>query len=154
MLDDRLRQYDQRIARICQQDERCRRLVKVEGVGPLVATAVVAAIGNARQFTNGRELSAWLGLVPREHSSGKRTVLLGISKRGNRYLRTLLIHGARAAERIRYARSIWLSRLKLRGGPNVAAVALANKNARVLWALLARGDSYRVRPALDRASAA
>ena len=72
LLDDRLRQYDQRIARICQQDERCRRLVKVEGVGPLVATAVVAAIGNARQFTNGRELSAWLGLVPREHSSGKR----------------------------------------------------------------------------------
>ena len=77
MLDDRLRQYDQRIARICQQDERCRRLVKVEGVGPLVATAVVAAIGNARQFTNGRELSAWLGLVPREHSSGQRTMLLG-----------------------------------------------------------------------------
>ena len=150
MLDERLRQYDQRIARCCQQDERCRRLVKVEGVGPLVATALVAAIGNARQFTNGRELSAWLGLVPREHSSAKRTMLLGISKRGNRYLRTLLIHGARAATRVaerkRDARSIWLSRLKLRGGPNVAAVALANKNARVLWALLARGDSYRVRP--------
>jgi transposase len=158
MLDDRLRQYDQRIARICQQDERCRRLVKVEGVGPLVATAVVAAIGNARQFTNGRELSAWLGLVPREHSSGQRTMLLGISKRGNRYLRTLLIHGARAAARVaerkRDARSIWLSRLKLRGGPNVAVVALANKNARVMWALLARGDCYRVRPALDRAAAA
>jgi transposase len=158
MLDDRLRQYDQRIARCCQQDERCRRLVKVEGVGPLVATAVVAAIGNARQFTNGRELSAWLGLVPREHSSGQRTMLLGISKRGNRYLRTLLIHGARAAARVaerkRDARSIWLSRLKLRGGPNVAAVALANKNARVMWALLARGDCYRVRPALDRAAAA
>ena len=158
MLDDRLRQYDQRIARCCQQDERCRRLVKVEGVGPLVATAVVGAIGNARQFTNGRELSAWLGLVPREHSSGNRTILLGISKRGNRYLRTLLIHGARAATRVAErkcdARSIWLSRLKLRGGPNVAAVALANKNARVLWALLARGDSYKVRPALDRASAA
>jgi transposase len=134
------------------------KLRKVEGVGPLVATAVIAAIGNARQFTNGRELSAWLGLVPREHSSGNRTMLLGISKRGNRYLRTLLIHGARAAARVaerkRDARSIWLSRLKLRGGPNVAAVALANKNARVLWALLARGDSYRVRPAMDRESAA
>ena len=130
------------------------RLVKVEGVGPLVATAVVAAIGNTRQFTNGRELSAWLGLVPREHSSGQRTMLLGINKRGNRYLRTLLIHGARVAERKRDARSIWLSRLKLRGGPNVAAVALANKNARVMWALLARGDSYRVRPAMDRAAAA
>ena len=132
----------------------CRRLVKVEGVGPLVATAVVAAIGNTRQFTNGRELSAWLGLVRREHSSGQRTMLLGINKRGNRYLRTLLIHGARVAERKRDARSIWLSRLKLRGGPNVAAVALANKNARVMWALLARGDSYRVRPAMDRAAAA
>jgi transposase len=96
--------------------------------------------------------------VPREHSSGQRTMLLGISKRGNRYLRTLLIHGARAAARVaerkRDARSIWLSRLKLRGGPNVAVVALANKNARVMWALLARGDCYRVRPALDRAAAA
>ena len=155
MLDDRLRQYDQRIARCCQQDERCRRLVKVEGVGPLVATALVAAIGNARQFTNGRELSAWLGLVPREHSSGKRTRLLGISSVAI-VTCALLIHGARAATRVaerkRDARSIWLSRLKLRGGPNVAAVALANKNARVLWALLARGDSYRVR--IDRASAA
>jgi transposase len=139
-------------------DDRGERLIKVEGVGPLVATAVVAAIGNARQFTNGRELSAWLGLVPREHSSGKRTMLLGISKRGNRYLRTLLIHGAQAATRVaerkRDPRSTWLSRLKLRGGPNVAAVALANKNARVMWALLARGDSYRVRPAMDRAAAA
>jgi transposase len=144
LLDDCLRQYDQRIARVC------------EGVGPLVATAIVAAIGNPQQFTNGRELGAWLGLVPREHSSGNRTMLLGISKRGNRYLRTLLIHGAcaatRVAERKRDARSIWLSRLKLRGGPNVAAVALANKNARVMWALLARGDSYRVRT--DRAAAA
>jgi transposase len=155
MFDDRLRQYDQRITRVCRQDERCRRLVKVEGVGPLVATALVGAIGSARQFTNGRELSAWLGLVPREHSSGKRTLLLGISKRGNRYLRTLLIHGARSATRVaerkRDARNLWLSRLKLRSGPNVAAVALANKNARVLWALLARGDSYRV--LTDRVSA-
>ena len=158
MLDDRLRQYDQRVTRICQQDERCRRLVKVEGVGPLVATALVAAIGNARQFKNGRELSAWLGLVPRQQSSGQRNVLLGISKRGYRYLRTLIIHGARAASRVagceRDARSIWVSRLKLRGGPNVAAVGLANKNARVVWALLTRGETYRIRPAMDRASAA
>ncbi len=97
-----------------------RRLVKVEGVGPLAATALVGAIGSARQFTNGRELSAWLGLVPRERSSGNRTMLLGISQRGSRYLRTLLIHGARAAARVaerkRDARSVWLSRLKLRGG--------------------------------------
>ena len=72
---------DRHIERLCQQDERCRRLVKVEGVGPLVATAVVAAVGNARQFKNGRELSAWLGLVPREYSSGNRTVMLGILRR-------------------------------------------------------------------------
>jgi transposase len=82
MLDDRLRQYDQRIAPICQQDERGRRLIKVEGVGPLVATVVVGAIGNARQFTSGGEFSAWLGLVPHAHSSGNRSMLLGISKRG------------------------------------------------------------------------
>jgi transposase len=77
-------------------DERCQRLTKVEGVGPLVATALVAAVGNANEFKSGRELSAWLGLVPRQHSSGNRNVLLGISKRGDRYLRTLLIHGARS----------------------------------------------------------
>lgn len=152
-LDDHLRQYDQRIERVCQQDERCQRLIKVEGVGPLVAAALVAAAGNARQFKNGRELSAWLGLVPREHSSGPRTVLLDISKRGDRYLRTLLIHGARAvvgvAERKGDARSIWVSRLKSRRGPNVATVALANKNARVLWVLLSRNDSYRA-PAAPR----
>ncbi len=146
-LDDYLRRHDQRIARLCQEDERCRRLVKVEGVGPLIATALVAAIGNARQFKSGRELGAWLGLVPRQHSSGQRTLLLGISKRGDRYLRTLLIHGARAAARVAErrldARSIWISRLKQRSGPNVAAVALANKNARVMWALLARNQSYR-----------
>ncbi len=102
--------------------------------------------------------SAWLGLAPREYSSVTRTVMLGSSKRGNRYPRKLIIHGARAvareAERKRDVRSIWLSRLKLRGGPNVAAVALANKNARVIWALLARGDSYRVRTSMHREAAA
>ena len=146
-LDEQIRCHDQRIARLCQADERCRRLVEVEGVGPLIATALVAAIGNARQFKNGRALSAWLGLVPRQHSSGQRTVLLGISKRGDRYLRTLLIHGARSATRVaerkRDARSVWVNRLKLRSGPNVTAVALANKNARVMWALLTRNQSYR-----------
>ncbi len=151
-------QYDRRIKRLCQQDERCRWLVKLEGVGPLVATAVAVAIGNVGQYKNGREPSAWLGLAPREYSSVTRTVMLGISKRGNRYMRKLIIHGARAvarvAERKRDARSIWLSRLKLRGGPNVAAVALANKNARVIWALLARGDSYRVRTSMHREAAA
>ena len=95
--DERIRTYDLRIGRVFAHDERCQRLAKVEGVGPLVATAMVAAVGNAREFKSGRELSAWLGLVPRQHSSGNRNVLLGISKRGDRYLRTLLIHGARSA---------------------------------------------------------
>ena len=149
-IDDRLRQYDLTIQRLFRQDERCQRVAAVEGVGPLTATALVAAVGNATEFRSGRELAAYLGLVPRHRASGGRTVLLGISKRGDRYLRTLLIHGARSAlhriERQRGARAIWAARLKLRRGANVAAVALANKNARVLWALLSRGQSYRPAP--------
>ena len=120
----------------------------VEGVGPLTATALIAAVGNARQFRSGRELSTWLGLVPRQHSTGGRSVLLGISKRGDRYLRTLLIHAARAALRFaarkRDPRSRWIGAVRERRGANTAAVALANKNARVLWALLARNEDYRL----------
>src|SRR5580704_8445493 len=107
---------------------------------------MVGAVGDARQFKSGRELAAWLGLVPAHRKSGNREVTLGISKRGDRYLRTLLIHGARAvvsvAEQRRDASSVWVSRIKQRqhGGTNIAAVALANKNARVLWALLSRND--------------
>lgn len=121
VLDERLRQYDLRVARVFGQDERCHRLAQVEGVGPLIATALVAAVGNAHDFKSGRELSAWLGLVPRQHSSGGKTVLLGISKRGDRYLRTLFIHGARSAvrtvERRKDLRSVSISRLKGRKGP-------------------------------------
>jgi transposase len=157
-LDERIRTYDLRIGRVFAHDERCQRLAKVEGVGPLVATALVAAVGNANEFKSGRELSAWLGLVPRQHSSGNRNVVLGISKRGDRYLRTLLIHGARSAlcraERRSDRRSIWASKLKLARGFNVAAVALANKNARILWALLTRGENYRPAAIPDQASKA
>jgi len=149
-IDERLRKYDLTILRLFRDDERCQRVAAVEGVGPVTATALVAAVGNATDFKSGRELAAYLGLVPRHRASGGRTVLLGISKRGNRYLRTLLIHGARSAlyriERHRGARASWAARLKLRRGANVAAVALANKNARVLWALLSRGQSYRPAP--------
>jgi transposase len=147
LFEDRLKGYDRRIAGLAQQDERATRLIAVPGVGPLTATALVAATGNARQFRSGRELSAWLGLVPRQHSSGERVMLLGISKRGDRYLRTLLIHGARTT--LRYVkrrcdlRSRWVARLSERRGPNIAAVALANKNTRVLWALLTRDETYR-----------
>ena len=95
-LEQRLKRYDQRIATLARGDKRAARLMKVEGVGPLIATALIAAVGDARQFHRGRELSAWLGLVPRQHSSGGHTMLLGISKRGDLYLRTLLIHGSRS----------------------------------------------------------
>ena len=151
LLDQRIHQYDLKVERVFGQDERCRRLVKVEGVGPLTATALVAAVGNAHEFKSGRELSAWLGLVPRQHSSGGRNLLLNISKRADRYLRTLLIHGARSAvraiERRKDPCGLSIGRLKARRGPNIAAVALANRNARVLWALLKRGENYRVRAA-------
>ena len=120
----------------------------VPGVGPLTATALIAAVGDARQFRGGCELSAWLGLVPRQHSSGERVMLLGISKRGDRYLRTLLIHGARTTLRHVGHKpdpcSRWVVTLRERRGPNIAAVALANKNARVLWALLTRGEQYHI----------
>jgi transposase len=146
-LDEQVGQYDQRIQQVFKQDERCQRLGQVEGIGPLIATAFLAAVGDASVFHNGRQVAAWLGLVPKQHASGGKARLLGISKRGDRYWRTLLIHGARAAvcsaTHKHDARSAWLNRLRERRGKNVAAVALANKNARILWALLVKGEAYR-----------
>ncbi|MGO4308224.1 IS110 family transposase [Cupriavidus sp. RAF12] len=117
-----------------------RRLEKVPGIGPITASALVASVGDAKNFTNGRQLAAWLGLVPKQHSTGGKTNLQGISKRGDTYLRTLLIHGARSvirhAERKLEAHG-WLHKLIARRNKNVAVVALANKNARIVWALLA-----------------
>jgi transposase len=134
LFEERLKHYDLRIVELARTDERASRLMAVQGVGPLTATALIAAVGDARQFRSGRELSAWLGLVPRQYSSGERVMLLGISKRGDRYLRTLLIHGARTtlrhAGRKRDSCSRWVVGLRERRGPNIAAVALANKNAR------------------------
>ena len=108
---------------------------------------MVAAVGDAKLFKNGRQMAAWLGLVPKQHSSGGRNRLLGISKRGDRYLRTLLIHGARSVvsrcDKKDDVRNRWLSGLKQRRGENRACVALANKNARILWALLAKEEAYR-----------
>ncbi|WP_341675279.1 IS110 family transposase [Niveibacterium sp. SC-1] len=127
--------------------ELSQRLEKIPGIGPLTATALVASIADARSFNNGRQLAAWLGLVPRQHSSGGKQTLLGISKRGDVYLRTLLIHGARAAilAAKRHAKSNpWLNSLLNRRNPNIAAVALANKNARTVWALLAHDREFRV----------
>jgi transposase len=136
-------------------NEASRKLATVPGIGALTASAMVASVGDARNFSNGRQFAAWLGLVPRQHSSGGKATLLGISKRGDRYLRTLLIHGGRsviqAAGRrkktpvegsLRQQRS-WLQALVVRRNKNVAAVALANKNARVIWALLAHDRNYQ-----------
>ncbi len=145
-LAQRVDTYDRRIGEFCRQDERCRRMLKVEGIGPLSATALVAAIGDGREFKNGRHFSAYLGLVPGHSNTGDKTVMLGITKRGNRYLRTLLIHGGRAAvyaaRRRTNPRSVWLNRLRENSCHNVAAVALANKNARVAWAILRYGEDY------------
>jgi transposase len=146
-LDERIKGYDKELQELFKEDERSQRIEKVEGIGPVVATAIVAAVGDGSAFRNARQLSAWLGLVPRQHSTGGRERLLGISKRGDRYIRTLLIHGARSV--VRYAekktdsRSRWINGIKARRGANAAAVALANKNARILWALLSKGEAYR-----------
>jgi len=149
-LEQRGAAITKRIEHAAKHDERCARLMEVPGVGPLGASALVATVGNARAFKRGRELSAYLGLTPRQHSSGGKTVMLGISKHGDRYLRTLLIHGARSLlyrnRRRAHPRAPWVARLVARRGPNVAAVALANHNARRLWALLSRGDRYRPSP--------
>jgi transposase len=120
-----------------------QRLAAIPGIGPLTASAIVASIGDAKAFKNGRQLAAWLGLVPRQDSSGGKPRLLGISKRGDTYLRTLLIHGARSVlYRTAKDGTGWLSQLAARRNPNIAAVALANKNARVVWALLAHDRCY------------
>ena len=140
-LDQRVKAFDAQIAAIAAADPACARLQKIPGIGPLSATALVAAIGDPGAFRNGREFAAWLGLVPRQHSTGGRPRLLGISKRGDRYLRCLLIHGARAALRTaprhEDRRSRWAVEVEGRRGKNIAAVALANKNARIAWAVLA-----------------
>jgi transposase len=145
--DKEVDEYGKEIERFAKQDTRCQELMKIEGVGSLTASAAVATIGDAKVFKNGREVAAWLGLVPKQHSSGNKIVLGGISKRGDRYMRTLLIHGARSVvnicEKKTDRRSLWLADKKTRAGYNKAAVALANKNARVIWAILATGECYR-----------
>lgn len=123
-----------------------RRLEKVPGIGPLTATAMVASVGDARNFDNGRQFAAWLGVVPRQHSSGGKPTLLGMSKRGDAYLRTMLIHGARSViyrATQRADAESWLVKLTTRRNKNIAAVALANKNARTIWALLAHDREFK-----------
>jgi transposase len=145
--DQRLATTDRHTAQVFEADEACQRLAQLAGIGPLTATALVAAVGDATVFKHGRQFAAWLGLVPRQRSTGGKTTLLGITKGGNRYLRTLLIHGARAVLRVVVRKtdgwSRWLQGVKARRGTNCASVARAHKTARVAWALLAKGDRYR-----------
>jgi transposase len=126
---------------------RCKEIQKIKGIGPITASAMVASIGDASVFKNGREVSAWLGLVPKQHSSGNKIRLGGISKRGDRYLRTLLIHGGRTVvngcDKKTDKLNQWVANKKDRCGKNKAAVAVANKNARVIWAILKTGEAYR-----------
>ena len=146
-LDERVTELDQAIKQSAQDNEASRRLQQLRGVGPKIATALLAALGDGSQFQRGRDASASVGLVPGQHSSGGKDRLLGISKRGNAYVRTLLIHGARAV--IQQAKdktdhlSRWLQGLCQRRGKNIAAVALANKTMRMAWAMLRSGQDYQ-----------
>ncbi len=145
-LDRRIAVFDKEFAAFAKQSEDARRLTTIPGVGVTIASALIAAVGNAETFEHGRDLAAWLGLVPRQSTTGGKPRLLGISKRGNKYLRKLLIHGARAAlphiaERDA-ALGRWAKNLLARVHKNVAIVALANKLARIAWAVLRRGEKF------------
>jgi len=153
-LADNLKETDNQVVALEKEikqwhaaNEPSRELAEVSGIGPLTASALAATVGDAKSFDRGSQMAAWIGLVPKQHSTGGKTVLLGISKRGDTYLRTLLIHGARAV--IRHAEhkpghaDSWLGKLIARRGKNVAAVALANKNARIAWALLSKKSKFR-----------
>jgi transposase len=145
-LDARVKWFDREIERIFRADEACQRIAQIRGVGPKTATAIVAAVGDGAEFKNGRHLAAWLGLVPRQHSSGNKQRLFGISKRGDRHLRTLLVHGARAVLRTAPTRSDtvsqWAVDLQKRRGAAKAIVAIANKNARIIFAMLRKGSEF------------
>lgn len=146
-MESRIKKINKQIALVCKENESCRRLKEVPGIGELTATALIAAIPNINEFQNGRHLSAWLGLVPKQSSSGNRQVLLGISKRGDTYLRNLLIHGARSAlthyKDVENKYGQWLSKKKASFAFNKAAVALANKNARIIFSILKNGSSFK-----------
>ncbi|HML54556.1 IS110 family transposase [Solidesulfovibrio sp.] len=152
ILDARIAEQDKVLAGIAKEHEACKRLMKIPGVGVLTATILLTMAGAAKDFKNGREFAAYLGLVPRQYSSGGKQRLLGITKRGDSYARTLLIHGARAVLRAMHVGRVplgegasdWLARLVDRRGHNRGAVALANKTARIVWNMLSQGTEYRM----------
>lgn len=156
-LDRQVNELEQQIVQWHKASELSRKLEAIPGIGPITASAIVATVGKAAEFKNGRQLAAWMGLVPRQHSSGGKQNLLGMSKRGDTYLRTLLIHGARAV--VRFAENKaepnqWLCKLMGRRNKNVATIALANKNARIIWALLTKDTTFRLDHTLAACAAA
>lgn len=146
-LDEKIDICDIDVSRIAAQNENCQRIQAIEGVGEVTAVAIVGHVGNGSEFKNGRHLSAYLGLVPRQHSSGEREQLHGISKRGDKHLRKLLVHGGRSVVKVvdkkDDPRSLWIKRIKNEKGYNKASVAVANKNARIILAMLKSGEEYR-----------
>jgi transposase len=146
-LEEQIKQAERAIQAHVRASPACQRLMEARGIGVLTASAAVATVGQARQFHSARQMAAWLGVTPRERSSGERRQLGGVTKRGDPYLRTLMIHGARstvkAARGKDDAYSRWIQALVQRRGFNKAVVAVANKNARILWVLLTRGERYR-----------
>lgn len=146
-IETNIKACDKRVSALAKRHESCQRLQAIEGVGELTAVAIVSLVGDVNAFKNGRHFAAYLGLVPRQHSSGGKERLMGISKRGDRYVRSLLVHGGRSVTRCIQnkmdERSLWVSRIKRERGYNKAAVAVANKNARIIFAMLKSGDAYR-----------
>lgn len=146
-LELQITELNDEVERIASSDAACQRLRQIPGIGPLVATAIVASIGNGAAFHKGREFAAWMGLVPRQHSTGGKARLYGITKCGNRYLRMILVHGARAvvlrSKRERIPMGSWLTSLEARAPRNVLIIAMANKLARIAWAVLSTGQDYR-----------
>lgn len=146
VLDERVTELSRRIEHQAREHEPARRLMTLPGVGPLTASALCASFGDGSAFANGRQFAACLGLTPKQHSTGGKSKLLGIHKQGDSYIRGLLVHGARAVQRMALRkndqRSQWLNQLSKRRHPNIAIVAQANKTARIAWALLTRGTTY------------
>jgi transposase len=149
-VDDRIAKVSAEIEALAEQDGPCRRLMTVPGIGPIISSAVVAAIGNGTGFRQGRDFGAWLGLVPKQESTGDRTILGKISKRGNKYLRTLFVQAAHVILARRPSAAMrglwpWIEQASKRLHRNMLAIALANKLARIAWAVLARGHEYQSR---------
>ena len=156
-LDERIEHLSGEITALAHQDAGCKRLVSVPGIGPIISSAMVAAIGNGDAFSKGRDFAAWLGLVPKQISTGDRTILGKISKRGNRYLRVLFVQAAwvvliKPQSWERHGLKSWIEAAKKRLHRNVLAIALANKLARIAWSVLASGRSFEARPAMASAA--